>query len=174
MRHPFHMAEKFMPGGGDPPDGTQISGQYLGASDTFAGLPAGGDASIGDYAILTQADGIHEPGRYWFDGAQFVFELAFGGSGGFIIHRDPQTLSATDFANGPTEAVFATHLGDKILSIGVGAADGSRLKLVSEGLYRVIVSGDISFEITGSGSVDFEKKTAGWVPFNPQPSIPKI
>lgn len=156
------------------PDGSQISGQYLGSSETFAGLPSGNDGSAGDYAILSKADGTHKPGRYRYDGSAFVFEMALGGAGGFIIRRDPTTLTVSDFSDGPIEAVFATIANDKTLTVGAGAAEGSRLKLVSEGLYRLIVSGDISFEISGAGSVDFEKAAAGWVPFNAQQSIPKI
>lgn len=50
-----------------------ITGEFLGSSATFAGLPTPSNASNGDFAILTLKDGSNERGIYLYDGSNFQF-----------------------------------------------------------------------------------------------------
>jgi hypothetical protein len=63
---------------------TDITGDFKGASDTFAGLPSSGNAN-GDYAILSVVDGSNPAGAYVWNGTDWVYSLpisAFGEIGG--------------------------------------------------------------------------------------------
>lgn len=68
--------------GGGTPATVEITGQYLGSSTTFAGLPVvdalAAPASNGDWAILSQDDGGNTAGIYVYNGAAFskAMELA--------------------------------------------------------------------------------------------------
>jgi hypothetical protein len=62
---------------------SDITGDFKGASDTFAGLPSSGNVN-GDYAILRVVDGSNPAGAYVWNGTAWVFSLpisAFGGIG---------------------------------------------------------------------------------------------
>ena len=60
---------------------SEISGQFIGSADTYAGLPTtdidGSAIDVGDVASLTQADGGYASGIYRWDGAQFVLFQEF-------------------------------------------------------------------------------------------------
>ena len=60
---------------------SEISGQFIGSADTYAGLPAtdieGSTVDIGDVASLTQADGGYASGIYRWDGVQYVLFQEF-------------------------------------------------------------------------------------------------
>lgn len=63
---------------------SDITGDFKGASDTFAGLPSSGNVN-GDYAILRVVDGSNPAGAYVWNGTAWVYSLpisAFGEIGG--------------------------------------------------------------------------------------------
>ena len=67
-----------------------IAGQFAGSATTFAALPttiaATGEAvTTGDFAILSEDDGVNNKGVYRYDGANYVFEAQAGGSGVEVV-----------------------------------------------------------------------------------------
>ena len=59
----------------------EISGQFIGSADTYAGLPTtdidGSTIDIGDVVSLTQEDGSYKSGIYRWDGTQYVLFQEF-------------------------------------------------------------------------------------------------
>ena len=67
---------------------SEISGQFIGSADTYAGLPTtdidGSTIDVGDVASLTQKDGAYESGIYRWDGAQYVLFQQFDDIGDMV------------------------------------------------------------------------------------------
>ena len=88
--HIWNGTEYVTFGGGGAVD---ISGQFIGSSNTFAGLPTPPEASSGDWAALTAEDGVNLPGIYVYNGTIFSFVIQIA---------DPFTLDASAFSGNLT------------------------------------------------------------------------
>lgn len=94
-----------------------LTGQYVGQAATFAALPlvdANSNAAVaGDWAVLTQEDGVNEKGIYRYDGAVFTFETSLGETAKDRLFADDTTVSPITSGE-PTIAEISTFAGSNI------------------------------------------------------------
>ena len=100
---------------------TDITGDFKGAADTYAALPASGVVN-GDYAILRVADGGNPAGAYVWNGTAYIYAwpVTSFSSGGVDITANASIIKTDPFGQ-PYEIVQTD--GKVINSISVDVAD---------------------------------------------------
>jgi len=94
-----------------------ITGEFLGSSSTFAGLPTPSNSSSGDFAILIEKDGSNERGVYLYDGSNFQFitfldekfTLPISSKGDLLTHDGTEIKALTLGTNGQILKVDSTQ-----------------------------------------------------------------